>query len=101
MENPIAMPTSPESEESYCTYLATNLSKRHLMDGTASSQEIVFWLKYGSEQSRLERERLEEENKLLRAKTAALENDAKNQVNYAEVLNALKGYRGEGNAEPE
>lgn len=87
--------TTPESEESQCAALATKLSMKRLADGSASSQEVVFWLKNGSLQAQLERERLIEENKLLRAKTAALENTEKGRTDYQVVLRALKSYRGE------
>ena len=87
--------TTPESEETQCAALATKLSMQRLADGSASSQEIVYWLKAGSIQAQLEKERLIEENKLLRAKTATLENAEKNRVDYVQVLRALKSYRGE------
>lgn len=75
--------------------LAQRLAKKRLQEGTASSQEVVFYLKLGSQQAKLERERLEEENKLLRAKTEALERSAKSETDYGEVLKALRRYRGD------
>lgn len=86
---------SPDAEESQMIALATILAKKRLMEGTATSQEVVFYLKLGSSQARLERERLEEENKLLKAKTETLERAAKNETDYNEVIQAFKGYRGE------
>lgn len=48
--------------------LAVDLAERQLLEGTASSQVITHYLKLGSSREKLERERLEEENNLLRAK---------------------------------
>lgn len=53
-------------------------------------------MKLGSERERLEREKLEEENKLLRAKTKALEESAETKVVYEEVLRAMRDYSGAG-----
>jgi hypothetical protein len=50
----------------------------------------------GSGKERLEREKLEEENKLLRAKTKALEESAESKVMYEEVLRAMRDYSGAG-----
>lgn len=63
---------------------------------TASSQVITHFLKLGSGKERLEREKLEEENKLLRAKTKALEESAESKVMYEEVLRAMRDYSGAG-----
>lgn len=52
----------------------------------ASSQVITHYLKLGSMREKLERERLEEENKLLRAKTKALEDAADMKVLYEDAL---------------
>lgn len=86
---------TPEAEDSQMIALATRLAKERLLNGTASSQEIVFFLKQGSEQAKLERDRLIEENKLLKAKTEALEREARSETDYGEVIRALKRYRGE------
>lgn len=86
---------TPEAEDSQMVSLATRLAKERLMNGTASSQEIVFFLKQGSVQAKLEQDRLVEENKLLKAKTEALERAARSETDYGEVIRALKRYRGE------
>lgn len=86
---------SPEAEESQCIALATNLVKQRLINGTATSQETTFFLKLGSQQAKLEREKLARENELLRAKTDALNKGADDNVDYKEVLRVLKTYRGE------
>lgn len=67
---------TPEAKENQMISLAMDCAERQMMEGTASSQVITHFLKLGSERERLEREKLEEENKLLRAKTKALEESA-------------------------
>lgn len=87
---------TPEGRESQMIDLAIGLAEKQLMEGTASSQVITHYLKLGSMRERLERERLEEENKLLRAKTEALDNQKESRVFYAEVLRAIRNYNGQG-----
>ena len=90
---------TPEAEETQCVALAYKRAKEQLLDGTASSQIITHFLKMGSEKESLERERLEEENKLLRAKTEQLQAQKDSSEVYQEVLDALKKYNGYGSSE--
>lgn len=87
---------TPEAEENQLIALATNLVKQRLMDGSASSQEVTHFLKMGSSKARLENERLIEENKLLRAKTKALESAEDMKELYAEAIRAMASYQGHG-----
>ena len=87
---------TPEARENQLISLAIDLAEKQLMDGTASSQVISHYLKLGSSRERLERERLEEENKLLRAKTAAIESAKHVEELYANALKAMKNYSGGG-----
>lgn len=87
---------TPEGREGQMVALAVDLAERQLREGTASSQVITHFLKLGSERERLERERLEEENKLLRAKTEALEAQKESKVQYEKILKALRNYNGMG-----
>lgn len=93
---PIVMPKpapTPEARENQMIALATSLAEQQLLDGTASSQVITHYLKLGTMKEKLEREKLEEENKLLRAKTEALQSSKKVEELYLDALNAMKGYR--------
>lgn len=87
---------SPEARESQLISLATDLAEQQIRDGTASSQVLTHFLKLGSEKERLERERLIEENKLLKAKTKALESQEEIKALYAEALKAMRNYAGQG-----
>lgn len=87
---------SPEARENQLIYYATNLAEQQLLDGTASAQVITHYLKLGSSKERLEKERLEEEIKLLRAKTKAIEAGEDAKAVYESVLKAIRVYSGNG-----
>ena len=76
--------------------LAVDLAEKQLLEGTASSQVITHYLKLGSTKEKLEKEKIEEENKLLRAKTESLQSQKNIEELYAEALNAMRNYSGEG-----
>ena len=94
---------TPEAEETQCIALAYTRAKEQLANGTASSQVITHFLKAGYEREKreLELERLEEENKLLRAKTEQLQAQKDSSEVYKEVLIALKKYNGYGSEDDE
>lgn len=87
---------SIEARENQLISRAIDLAEQQIMDGTASSQVITHFLKLGSVRERLERERLEEENRLLKAKTKALENAEEIKVLYEQALKAMRNYGGQG-----
>ena len=90
---------SPEAREDQLIYLATNLVEERLRNGTASSQETTHFLKLGSTKNRLEMEKLEEENKLLRARTEALQSAKKTEELFEEAIKAMRSYSGHGDEE--
>lgn len=85
-----------EARQARAIALAFDAAEKQLLDGTASSQVITHFLKLATVEAQLEKEKLEEENKLLRAKTKALENGEKREELYAQVLEAMKKYTGHG-----
>ena len=90
---------SPEARENQMVSLAVDLAERQLLDGTASSQVITHFLKLGSTKEKLERERLEEENKLLKAKTEQIQSQKRIEELYADAISAMKRYSGQGGSE--
>ena len=96
MANPKRPALTPEAREKQMVAYAVDLAERQLLEGTASSQVITHYLKIGSMREKLERERLEEENKLLRAKTEALQSQKRVEELYINALNAMKRYSGQG-----
>ena len=92
---------TPESRENQLIYLATDLAEKQLREGTASSQVITHYLKLGSTKEKLEREKLEEENKLLRAKTENLQSQKNVEEAYLKAIEAMKRYSGNGDTDDE
>lgn len=90
---------TPEAREKQMIALAMDRAEQQLLEGTASSQVITHFLKLGSERERLERERLEEENQLLRAKTKALEDSADMKEMYERAIKAMRDYAGVNDAD--
>lgn len=87
---------NPEAREQQMISYAINLAEQQLRDGTASSQVITHYLKLGSMKNQLEMERLREENKLLVAKTEALQSAKHVEELYADAIKAMKRYSGQG-----
>lgn len=87
---------TPEARENQLISLAVDLAERQLLEGTASSQVITHYLKLGSTKERLEKEKLIEENKLLRAKTENLQSMKRVEELYEEALKAMRDYAGQG-----
>lgn len=90
---------SPEAREKQLVALAMDRAEEQLRSGTASSQVIAHFLKLGSQKYELENARLIEENKMLRAKTEALESQKELKVVYEEALKAMRNYAGHGDSE--
>ena len=86
---------TPEARENQLISLAVDLVEQRLIDGTASSQETTHFLKLGSVKNRLEMEKLEEENRLLKAKTESIQSQKRVEELYAEALNAMRSYAGQ------
>lgn len=87
--------TNPEAREQRLINKALDLAERKLEDGTAPAQLICMFLKMGSSRERLEKQRLEEENKLLRAKTSSIKNAEDISKKYDKVIRAMKRYTGQ------
>lgn len=92
---------TPESRENQLISLAVDLAEKQLQEGTASSQVITHYLKLGSTRERLERERLEEENKLLKAKTEQIKSMKKSEELMEEAIRAFRNYAGQGGSDEE
>lgn len=88
-----------DGREKQLIALAVDLAEKQLREGTASSQVITHYLKMGSTREKLEREGLEEENKLKRAKTKAIEDSKEIKELYVDALKAMKRYSGQDDEE--
>ena len=86
---------TPEEWENRLIALSYQAVEQRILDGTASSAEYVHFLKAGSVRQREEMEKLQKENELLKAKTAAIESERNRGEFYKEVIDALSSYRTE------
>lgn len=83
-----------EERQNQLISLATDCAERQLREGTASSQVITHYLKLGTQKAKLECAKLEHENKLLDAKTKAIESAEKSEQMYKEAIEAFRSYSG-------
>lgn len=82
------------SRENQLIRLAYDLAEKRIKAGTATSQEVSHFLKMGSSHAQLEKIKLENENKLLQAKTDALESQKKIEELYEKAIRSMALYQG-------
>lgn len=87
-------PLTPEAQEDKLISLAADLVEQRLRDGTATSQETTTILKLGLRRHRLENELLEQQVKLAKAKTDALEAERHMDELCEQAMRALRSYEG-------
>lgn len=90
-----------DANEKQLVHLATKLAEKKMLDGTATSQMIIHYLKMGSVSEELAREKVRNENKLLKAKADALASAKRVEELYAEALSAMREYSGKKNTDLE
>lgn len=93
---PLRPGLTPESRENQMISLAVDLVEQRLRDGTASAQETVHYLKLASTKAKLDSERAQLENELIRAKTQAFRDQADIKKLYNEAIAAMRKYSGHG-----
>lgn len=86
--------TTPEGREKQLIGAAYDLAERQIREGTATAQVITHFLKLGTEREKLERKRLEGENKLIDAKVESLASAARVEELYKNALAAMRSYAG-------
>ena len=91
--------STPEGRENQCIALAMDLAEEQLRNGTASSQVITHFLKLGSSREKIEKEMLEEQKKLVAAKTEAIESAKRVEELYKDALKAMRHYSGQSDNE--
>ena len=90
---------TPEARENQLISLAVDLADKQLREGTASSQVITHYLKLAAtrERERIEKDILEEQKKLVIAKTEALQSSKRIEELYANAIEAMHMYGGHSN----
>lgn len=90
--------TDEQREKRLCD-LALTVAEERMRNGTATSAEICHFLRIATEKSKQEQEELRCKTELLKAKTQAIADAEKSNVDYAKVIEALTRYSGKNNNE--
>lgn len=90
---------TPEARENQLISLAIDLVEQRLIDGTASAQETTHFLKLASRKAKIELERAELENEMIRAKTQSIRDQADMKTLYKDAIDAMRRYGGHGGDE--
>lgn len=84
----------PQQRENQVIALAMDVAEEQLRNRTASPAVITHFLRLGTEKYKYENERLSRENRMLEAKTEAIESQQKSEELYSEAIAAFKSYMG-------
>ena len=85
---------SPDARENQLIALAMDTAEERMLNGTASSQEIVHFLKLGSSLVRLQKAEIQERIELDKSKVKAIESSEEYRKLYEEAIKAMKSYGG-------
>lgn len=87
---------TPEAREKQLISLAYDLAESRLREGTATSAEVVHFLKLGSLKERQELELNQKKMELMTAKTEALQSAKRIEELYGAAIAAMRKYSGVG-----
>lgn len=85
---------SPEARENYMIGLSMDCAEQKLLDGTASAQIIVHFLKLGTKRAEIELEKMAMEKEMIRAKTELIDAEKNNGELYLNAIKAMGLYSG-------
>ena len=88
--------TSPEARENQLIAAAVDLAEKQILEGTASSQVLTHYLKLATTREQLEKEKLRNENELIKAKVEAIHSTERMEQLYENAIEAMRGYSSEG-----
>lgn len=86
--------TTPEARRAELINLAENLAAQRLQEGSASAQEIIYYLKMNNPKEQLEIKRLEKEIQMIDAKIQSLKSSENIERMYTEAIEAMRRYGG-------
>lgn len=86
--------TTRETREHQLIGMAMDLAEEQILAGKASSQVITHFLKLGTVREEMERDKLREENELLKAKVKSLASMEDAEALYKDALKAMSTYQG-------
>jgi hypothetical protein len=85
---------TPEAREQQLAALAYDLAEKQFLEGSASSQVIVHFLKVGSLREKIELQKTKQETLLVEAKVKDLANVEEMKQLYVAAMDAMRGYAG-------
>lgn len=88
--------TSPEARENQLIAAAVDLAEKQILEGTASSQVLTHYLKLATTREQLEKEKIRNENELLKAKVDSIKSAERMEQLYENAIEAMRGYSVEG-----
>lgn len=94
-------PKTIEEAENQMIFLAMDLARKQLENGTASAQVITHYLKLGSSKERLDQQNISQDIKLKEAKTNAIQSSESAEELFANAISAMSIYSGEEEDEDE
>lgn len=93
-DRPYPRASSTKARENQLINMAYDLVEQRMRDGTASAQEVVHFLKMGSERDKLELQIMNEQKQLIAAKTGAYKSSERLENLYTEAIEAMRRYSG-------
>ena len=90
---------TPEARENQLIADAMDMAEEQIRNRTASSQVLTHFLKLATTRMELEKEKLRNENELLRAKTEAIQSSQHTEELYKNAIKAMQRYSGQGVSE--
>lgn len=93
-KNKLRPAITEEAREKQMIALAIDCVEERMRTGKASASEYTHYLKLASSDRKKEQEKMEEEIKLLRAKTEAYESSKQIQALYEDAIKAMSIYSG-------
>ena len=85
---------SPDARENQLIALAMDTAEERMLNGTASSQEIVHFLRLGSSLVKLQKQEIKERIELDKSKVKAIESSEEYKKLYQDAIEAMKSYGG-------
>lgn len=91
--------TTLESRENQLIAAAVDMAEEQIRNRTASAQVLTHYLKLGTTVTELERDKLRNENELLKAKVGSLASAERMEKMYQEAIVAMRSYQGQDDSE--
>lgn len=83
---------NPDAREGEMINYAMNLAEKKLLDGTASSQLITFFLNLATTKEKLQNEKLRSDLRVAEAKIEKMQQETNVSELYEKALSAMKSY---------